>query len=144
MTATALARRLGRSRSDLAHTVRLLELPDETLSLIDAEVLSKGHGKALLTEPDHHRRMLARRAADSGWSVCTLEQEIARANSSRGQSTPPHPDQSAAAAHLHDILARATGCEITARPHRRGYQIILDQAAAERLIALLQRTGRDA
>lgn len=51
-----LARRLGRSRSDLAHTLRLLELPDQAIELIDTGRLSKGHGKALLTEPDHDRR----------------------------------------------------------------------------------------
>jgi ParB family chromosome partitioning protein len=55
ITAATLARRLGRSRSDLAHTVRLLELPDEAIELIDASTLSKGHGKALLAEPDHSR-----------------------------------------------------------------------------------------
>ena len=44
-TATSLARRLGRSRSDLAHTVRLLDLPDEAIELIDDGTLSKGHGK---------------------------------------------------------------------------------------------------
>jgi ParB family transcriptional regulator, chromosome partitioning protein len=69
-----LARRLGRSRSDLAHTVRLLELPDRAIELIDSGRLTKGHGKALLAEPDHdRRRQLAHRAADGGWSVRNLE-----------------------------------------------------------------------
>jgi ParB family chromosome partitioning protein len=84
VTAATLARRIGRSRSDLAHTVRLLDLPDETIELIDAGTLSKGHGKALLTEPDHSRRReLAKRAAQGGWSVRTLEAEIARSSSGR-------------------------------------------------------------
>jgi ParB family chromosome partitioning protein len=56
VTATLLSTRLGRSRTDIAHTVRLLDLPDEAIQLIDAGALTKGHGKALLTEPDHHRR----------------------------------------------------------------------------------------
>ena len=78
MTGAVLAKRLGRSRSDIANTVRLLELPDQVIEMIDAGVLTKGHGKALLTEPDHHRRReLARRAAASGWSVRALEAEIA-------------------------------------------------------------------
>lgn len=77
VTATALAKRLGRSRADLAHTVRLLELPDQALDLINDGVLSKAHGKALLTEPDHRRRRhLARRAAEHGWSVRALEAQI--------------------------------------------------------------------
>jgi ParB family chromosome partitioning protein len=145
VTATSLARRLGRSRSDLAHTVRLLELPDEALELIAEGRLSKGHGKVLLTEPDHaRRRQLARRAAHSGWSVRALQGEIARAPQPRPRRVDPHPDQVAAAATLHNIFARATGCEIQARPHRLGYQLILDQAAVERLIEMLSESGDQA
>jgi ParB-like chromosome segregation protein Spo0J len=36
--------------------MRLLDLPDEVVEMIDSGALSKGHGKVLLTEPDHHRR----------------------------------------------------------------------------------------
>lgn len=138
VTTTTLARRLGRSRSDLAHTVRLLDLPDDAIELIDTAELSKGHGKALLTEPDHcRRRELARRAAESGWSVRALETEIARGARPRPQPPQPHPDQVAAAVRLHDILAQATGREIKTRPHRHGYQVILDQDAVDRLTSLL-------
>jgi ParB family chromosome partitioning protein len=143
VTATNLARRLGRSRSDLAHTVRLLELPDEAIELVDSGELSKGHGKALLTEPDHQRRReLAERAAEGGWSVRALEAEIARASSPVRRPADPHPDQVAAAARLHELLARAMGCEIEAPPYRLGYQLILDQDAVDRLAELLQSAAR--
>lgn len=142
VTATTLARRLGRSRSDLAHTVRLLDLPDEAIELIDAGQLSKGHGNALLT--DHcRRRELAKRAAKGGWSVRALEAEIARGARRRARPADPHSDQVAAATHLHDLLAWATGCEVEARPHRVGYQLILDQQAADRLTSLLEPAGFD-
>ena len=142
VTATELAKRLGRSRTDLAHTVRLLDLPDEAIQLIDTGVLTKGHGKALLTEPDHHRRrMLAVRAAEEGWSIRTLEAEIARGTNPPPKPPPPHPDHEAAAARLEEAIARATGCDARARPHRLGYQVILDQAAGERLIRFLDSPG---
>lgn len=48
-----LAERLGRSRADIVNTIRLLDLPEEAIELIDAGELSKRHGKALLTELDH-------------------------------------------------------------------------------------------
>ena len=111
-----LARRLGRSRSDLAHTVRLLELPDQAIELIDSGRLTKGHGKALLTEPDHdRRRQLAHRAADSGWSVRNLEAEIMRGAESRPARAAPHPDHVAAAATLEDTISRALGIDVQAR-----------------------------
>ena len=122
--------------------MRLLDLPDEAIELIDAGQLSKGHGKALLTEPDHcRRRMLAKRAAEGGWSVRALEAEIARGAQPRPRPTEPHPDQVAAADRLHDLFARATGCEIEARPHRLGYQLILDQGAIDWLTRMLLPAG---
>jgi hypothetical protein len=36
------------------------------------------------------------------------------------------------------VIATATGCEAKAMPHRRGIQIILDQAAADRLERVLE------
>ena len=138
VTATSLARRLGRSRSDLAHTVRLLDLPDDAIELIDDGTLSKGHGKVLLTEADQSRRReLARRAAAGGWSVRALEAEIARRARPCTRPAEPHPDQVAAAARVYDLFARATGCEIEARPHRLGYQLILDQGAIDWLTRML-------
>ena len=138
VTGNVLSRRLGRSRADIVNTVRLLDLPDEAIALIDSGTLSKGHGKALLAEPDHHRRRsLARRAAEGGWSVRALEAEIARVARPAAPRRQPHPDQSAAAARLQDVIASATGCEAKATPHRRGFQIILDPAAADRLARIL-------
>jgi ParB family chromosome partitioning protein len=138
MTGAVLAKRLGRSRADIVNTVRLLDLPDEAVELIDSGGLTKGHGKALLAEPDHHRRrVLARRAADGGWSVRTLEAEIARAAKPTKPRPSPHPDRCAAAAKLQDTIVHATGCEARATPHRHGFQIILDQAAADRLARIL-------
>ena len=90
MTSAVLATRIGRSRADIANTMRLLDLPDEVVEMIDSGDMTKGHGKVLLTEPDHHRRlMLARQAAEGGWSVRALENEITRA------AKPPAPRSSA-------------------------------------------------
>jgi ParB family chromosome partitioning protein len=138
ITATRLATQLGRSRADIAHTVRLLDLPDQAIELIDTGMLSKGHGKALLTEPDHHRRrVLARRAADAGWSVRALEAEIARRAKPRSMQPEAHPDHEAAAARLQDTIARALGSDVSARPYRDGYQVVLGHAAGDRLRQLL-------
>jgi ParB family transcriptional regulator, chromosome partitioning protein len=138
LTATVLAKRLGRSRADIANTIRLLELPDEAIDLIDTGALSKGHGKALLAEPDHdRRRQLARRAADAGWSVRALEDEIGRSARPAKAHTVAHPDHAAAATRLQNTLTTATGYEIHVTPHRDGYRITLDQVAADRLAQIL-------
>ena len=138
VTTTALARHLGRSRSDVAHTVRLLELPDAAIDLIDSGALSKGHGKALLAEPDHDRRRnLARQAATGGWSVRRLEAEVARRDQEHGPKLLPHPDQVAVADRLEHVITSATGCAARARAVSNGYQLTVDQAGAERLVDAL-------
>ncbi len=142
VTAGALAKRLGRSRTDLVHSVRLLELPDEAIGLIDRGTLTKGHGKALLSEPEHQgRRALARRAGKEGWSVRRLEAEIASPALRRNPVQEAHPDHSAAAVELQDAITRATVSDVSARPHRGGYQIAIGQEGAERLVRLLQGHG---
>ncbi|MFZ1992614.1 MAG: ParB/RepB/Spo0J family partition protein [Solirubrobacteraceae bacterium] len=138
LTSAVLARRIGRSRADIANTVRLLDLPDETIEMIDSGTLTKGHGKVLLTEPDHHRRLvLARQAAERGWSVRALESEIARAPKPPAARTSRDPDQCAVATRLEEAITRALGCDATAKPYRSGFQILLDHPAADRLVRAL-------
>ena len=118
--------------------MRLLDLPDEVVEMIDSGALTKGHGKVLLTEPDHHRRLLlARQAAERGWSVRTLESEITRAVKPASPRPSPDPDQCAVATRLEEAITRAIGCEATAKPHRNGFQILLDHPAADRLASAL-------
>src|SRR3954470_24355853 len=79
LTREEVGRRVGRSRVAVSNLLRLLDLPDEALALLEEGRLSEGHGRALLTAGDHDtRRRLARDAAREGWSVRTTE-ERARA-----------------------------------------------------------------
>src|SRR4051795_3480652 len=74
LTREDVGRRVGRSRVAISNLLRLLELPDEALALIELGVLSQGHGRALLMAPDHDtRRRLARDAGAHGWSVRQTE-----------------------------------------------------------------------
>src|SRR3954465_11399223 len=67
-------RRVGRSRVAVSNLLRLLDLPDEALALLEEGTLTEGHGRALLLTADHAaRRSLAREAATHGWSVRVLE-----------------------------------------------------------------------
>ena len=55
--------RVGRSRVAVSNLIRLLDLPDEVLELLQSGSLSEGHGRALLLAEDHSRR---RALADVG------------------------------------------------------------------------------
>jgi ParB family chromosome partitioning protein len=81
-----LGKRVGRSRPQISNLIRLLDLPDDVLQMLEAGELSEGHGRAVLQVSDNGgRRHLARLARDRGWSVRKTEEE-ARAASSKGQA----------------------------------------------------------
>src|SRR4051812_8435430 len=74
LTREDVGRRVGRSRVAVSNLIRLLDLPDEAITLIDRGALPGGHGRALLLASAHaDRRDLARAAASSGWSVRETE-----------------------------------------------------------------------
>ena len=118
VTKQALAKRLGKSRPDVANTIRLLDLSDEILDLLDGGELTKAHGKALLSEPDpDRRRRLARKAADEQWSTRQLEQAIAANATSRDRPTRRRADADAAvaASDLADRLAATLHTDVQIR-----------------------------
>jgi ParB family transcriptional regulator, chromosome partitioning protein len=139
--------RVGRSRVAVSNLIRLLELPDEALELVERGVLTEGHGRALLFAADHaERRRLARAAAEAGWSVRELE---ARARSANGggalarpprQRRPPHPDQEATAERIADTLQPVFGreVEVVARG-RSGFRVQLEVDSVEDALELARR-----
>ena len=60
VTKEELGRRVGRSRPQISNLIRLLDLPDEVLGMLESGQLSEGHGRAILQVSDHDgRRSLA-------------------------------------------------------------------------------------
>ena len=69
-----VAERVGRSKPSVSNRLRLLELPEDVLALVERGQLSEGHARAILAVPDHeHRRELARRIVRQGLSVRSAE-----------------------------------------------------------------------
>lgn len=81
-----VATRVGKSRSSVTNSLRLLSLPPAIQHLLADGRLSAGHAKALLGTPDRaFQEHLARRAAAEGWSVRAVEDAI---RARIGGSTP--------------------------------------------------------
>jgi ParB family chromosome partitioning protein len=69
-----VGRRVGKSRPAISNLIRILDLPDEALELLESGELSEGHGRAILqVRGNDSRRSLARDAAAGGWSVRETE-----------------------------------------------------------------------
>lgn len=73
LTQEQVSERVGRSRSAVANSVRLLSLPEEILGMIKKGEISAGHGRALLAFDNRDAMLAAARAAVSGANVRELE-----------------------------------------------------------------------
>jgi ParB family transcriptional regulator, chromosome partitioning protein len=119
LTKEEVGRRVGRSRVAISNLVRLLDLPEETLELIEHGHLSEGHGRAILLCKDHaDRRSLGFEARDAAWSVRETERrarEKGRADPERPRPRVVHPDLAEALAAAEDALSASLGREVRAR-----------------------------
>ena len=123
LTKEELAKRVGRSRPAVSNLIRLLELPDEALGLLESGDLSEGHGKALLAARGNDvRRRLARDAARGGWSVRETEERVRLAGQpkARPRRAPSDPDAQAALRDAADALEEALGHEVSTRAKGEG------------------------
>jgi len=141
-----LAQRIGRSRPAVSNLIRLLDLPDEALELLESGELSEGHGKALLTADGNDvRRRLARDAARAGWSVRETEnrarlagQPKERAKSQRGES----PEEAAAMRDAADRFESALGHEVRVRAKGGGISVEIRFEDLDEALALAGRVRR--
>lgn len=148
LTREAVGVRVGRSRVAISNLLRILDLPDDVLALLEDGKLSEGHGRALLlAEEQPDRRRLAQQAAADGWSVRVTEDRARAANAAAGSGKRSrgvlptraalHPDQKAACEEISETLGRALGRDVRVRPRGTGYkvEIVLDDPAEADAIA---------
>jgi ParB family chromosome partitioning protein len=148
LTKEELARRVGRSRPAVSNLIRLLELPDETLELLEGGELSEGHGRALLGASGNDvRRRLARDAVRGGWSVRETENRVRLAGQpkARPRRAPVDPEEVAALEAAGDVLEAALGHEVVVRTKGDGIVVELhfdDLDEAQALARGLRKRAR--
>lgn len=148
LTREEVGRKVGRSRVAVSNLIRLLDLPDEVIEMVEAGTLSEGHGRALLLAEDHAvRRRLARSSAQDGWSVRVLEARARESNAGAGKgskgkptATHAHPDQVDGARDIAEALEAVLGREVLVRPAPGGaYHAELLFSSEEEARELIQR-----
>jgi len=138
-----LARRVGRSRPAVSNLIRLLDLPDEALELLESGELSEGHGRAILTvRGNDARRRLAREAAAKGWSVRETERKAKGVGRPRRRPLRlVDPDEDAAMIAAAERLEVALGHEVRIRPKGGDLAIEIRLESLEEVNSLTRRIG---
>ncbi|HZC31010.1 MAG TPA: ParB/RepB/Spo0J family partition protein [Gaiellaceae bacterium] len=110
LTLGEVAERVGRSKPSVSNRIRLLELPDDILGMVERGQLSEGHARAVLAVPDNEgRRALAREIVRKGLSVRAAEQRAKWAGAKQKPRTRATPVDPSLAARVRSALELITG-----------------------------------
>ena len=111
-----VSERVGRSKPAVSNKLRLLDLPDDVLAMVERGELTEGHARAVLAVPDQlGRRKLARKIVAQGMSVRAAER-AARWSGARTKPRTKTPVDPALAARVKEGLQRLTGLEARVAP----------------------------
>ena len=140
LTQEQIAARVGKSRSFIANSLRLLNLPLLIQDLIIQRKLSVGHGKVLLGIPDHQQQeRLAQEIVEKGLSVREAEkaaQLLLQQN--RKKVKPKEKATDPEIAHVEDRLRQLLGTKVKIKKGRRGGKIEIDFFSRDELDRLLE------
>jgi ParB family transcriptional regulator, chromosome partitioning protein len=146
LTREEVGKRVGRSRAAISNLIRLLDLPEEALELIERGDLSEGHGRAILLCKDHlKRKRLAKDARDNAWSVRETERRARQADGGDEEAEAPkrtrfvHPDLKEALGAAEDALSAAMGREVKVRSRGSGCSVEIGFETPAEVVELAER-----
>jgi ParB family chromosome partitioning protein len=133
-----IAERVGGSKPGVSNRLRLLELPDDILALVERGDLTEGHARAVLAVPDNEgRRLLARKIVRRGLSVRAAEREARWSGAATKRRRRPAADPQLSE-RVRGAVERLTG--FPARVTARGLEIPVEsEVQLEELADALER-----
>lgn len=144
LTQDEVAQRVGKDRSSIANYLRLLKLPAEIQKMLEEELLSMGHARALLgLESEEDQLKLAQEIIAGKLSVRDTEQAVKRASSGasiRESSTPKNNDANIRAAELK--LKRFLGTPVKINQSQNGGKIEIEfgsMSELDRIYSIIMR-----
>jgi ParB family transcriptional regulator, chromosome partitioning protein len=135
LTQDEVAQQVGKDRSSIANYLRLLKLPEDVQRMLEDELISMGHARALLgLDTKDQIRSLANEVAEKKLSVRQTEQAVKRATSPQSpgeRSTPSSNDANIRAAELK--MKRFLGSQVRIHMGNNGGRIEIDFGSASEL-----------
>jgi ParB family chromosome partitioning protein len=127
-----LAQVIGKSRSHVANTLRLLKLPRDVRDMLARGELTAGHARALITADDP--AALARRIVGGGLSVRAAEALGQRDGTPRKRAgSPGRTEKDADTAALEKQLSDALGLSVSVDHHEQGGRLEIRYKTLEQL-----------
>jgi ParB family chromosome partitioning protein len=144
LTQEQVADRIGKSRPQVANTLRLLRLPADVQEMVAGGRITAGHAKVLLgLEEDREQRQLAAEVAERQLSVRALEAMVQRLAKDRAAPGKRKRAQSVFVKAAQEELAQAWATRVEIRSKGRGGALVFhysSEADLDRLFEAL-KTG---
>lgn len=135
------AKRLGKSRSAVANTLRLLGLPEDVLELLKEGKLSAGHAKAVLSIGDASTMSSAAGQIVSGGLSVREAEKLAQNISKKPPSSRPRP-KSPIASEVELSLKESLGVEVSVKYDKGKGTLSVNFYSKEQLIEFANKLGR--
>ncbi|MCC2096609.1 MAG: ParB/RepB/Spo0J family partition protein [Hyphomicrobiales bacterium] len=141
-TQADLAQVIGKSRSHVANTLRLLKLPDDVRSMLVDGSLSAGHARTLVTADDP--MSLAQRIIRDGLSVRQAEalQQDGSGKTTGSKSANPKPPKDADTLALEKLVGDALGMKVVIDHDNQGGLVKISYKNLEQLDEVCRRLQR--
>jgi ParB family chromosome partitioning protein len=140
LTHDQLSERVGKQRSSISNSLRLLALPAEVQDMVSRGTLSAGHARALLgVAASGDQLAAARYVVNRGFSVRRTEAFIRR--KLRMQHARPRSNKATALTDLETRLQQRFGTHVTISPGRRGGRVEFEYFSDQDLERLLELWG---
>jgi ParB family chromosome partitioning protein len=138
-----IAVRIGKSRTTVTNTLRLLNLSPAVRQALAEGVVREGHARALLGLSSHQAQSAALQTViKRGLNVRQTEELVRRLSGERRPSRPP-PSRSPEEIALEDQLSGSLGTRVTVKRGRRGGSLVIHFYSDEELNAIVDRLLSD-
>lgn len=136
----AIAERVGKSRSAISNTLRLLQLPEGVQKAVSGNLISEGHGRALLGLPTEEAQEAALKTViANNLNVRQTEDLVRRLSGKRKKASASSPKQTPEEKALEEELQQSLGTKVTLRTKKQGGTLTLHFYSDEELNALVDR-----
>jgi ParB family transcriptional regulator, chromosome partitioning protein len=139
MTHDQIAQRVGRAKSTITNTIRLLDLEASVQEALLDGRLSAGHARAIGGLPTEQQARVATSVTDQGFSVRQTEELVRRLREPRVTAAPSRRVLDPDLERVEDELRRRLGTKVTLARSRKGGRIIIEFYSDEELGQLYDR-----
>lgn len=140
MTHQEVAETVSRSRTTVTNLLRLKDLNEDVKILVDERQLDMGHARALLSLTGHEQSVLAKKAADQGWSVRETERRVKNQLNPQPKTTKASAETDPDIKRLQEQVSERLGASVEVQHKSNGKgKLVINYTSLDELDGILNK-----